>query len=86
MKQIEMKNLSSSQIKSIGYDIDLGDMYVEFHNGKVYKYVNVPEWTYNAFLKADSPGKFFHSEIKNHFDYENVRSEVNQEKLILEEY
>lgn len=81
-----MKNLSSSQIKSIGYDIDLGDMYVEFHNGKVYKYVDVPEWTYNAFLKADSPGKFFHGEIKNQFDYENVRSEVNKEKLILEEY
>jgi hypothetical protein len=86
MKEIEMKNLSSSQIKSIGYDIDLGDMYVEFNNGKVYKYVDVPEWTYNALLRADSPGKFFHGEIKNHFDYENVMSEVNQEKLILEEY
>lgn len=86
MKEIDMKNLTSSQIKSVGYDIDLGDMYVEFHNGKVYKYVDVPEWTYNAFLRAESPGRFFHAEIKNHFDYENVYSYVSHEKLVLEEY
>lgn len=86
MKEIDMIKVESTQIASVGYDKPLYDLYVEFNNGKVYRYDDVPEWTYNAFARSESPGKFFHGEIKNNFDYELVDVDIRECKIMVEEY
>lgn len=56
--------VSSSNIASIGYDAMSEILEVEFNNGAVYQYYNVPERLYNGLMEADSKGRYFDSYIK----------------------
>ena len=56
--------VSSSNIASIGYDAMSEILEVEFNNGAVYQYYNVPERLYNGLMEADSKGRYFDAYIK----------------------
>ena len=56
--------IKSSQIRSAGMDANSGTLEVEFTNGSVYHYPNVPMKTANEMMASPSPGKYFHSNIK----------------------
>lgn len=62
-------SLDSSLIKEVGYDPFMEVLTVNFHNGGVYEYIEVPEEVYNDLLEAPSAGKFFHINIKNKFQF-----------------
>jgi hypothetical protein len=64
--------VKSSNIHSVGYDTTLKVLQVEFLNGNIYQYYNVPEHNFNELLKADSKGKFLNCKISFHFRYECV--------------
>lgn len=68
----EMIDVKSSAIKAIGYDVDYGDLYVEFHGSGLYKYKNVASPTFVEFLYADSKGTYFNDHIKHRFMSEKV--------------
>ena len=55
--------VSSSNIRSIGYDQKLATLEVEFTTGNVYQYFNVPEHLYDGLLQAVSPGQFLNINI-----------------------
>ena len=61
---MEMNNVQSSNLKSIGYDENQNELYVEFKHGGKYKYLNVNKRVYDKLLVADSKGKFFDQNIK----------------------
>jgi lysyl-tRNA synthetase class 2 len=84
MNQIEMKNVHSSQITSIGYDQDLEVLYVEFRNSNVYRYMDVPKEIYEQFMNNDSVGSYFHTHIKDEYEYEKLNMLVNNNRLELE--
>ena len=67
-----MVAVSSSMIKDVTYDPDTSDMFVTFSNNRKWKYSDVPEDTYDSFIRSGSVGNFFHSQIKNAFDGESV--------------
>lgn len=48
------------------------DLYLEYVKGPVYKYEDVPVQVYDELLVAESAGKFFHLNIREHFAYERV--------------
>lgn len=56
--------VSSSNIASIGYDAMSEILEVEFNNGAVYQYYNVPKRLYNGLMEADSKGRYFDAYIK----------------------
>lgn len=56
--------VSSSNIASVGYDAMSEILEVEFNNGTVYQYCNVPERLYNGLMEADSKGRYFDAYIK----------------------
>lgn len=59
------KNLTpveSSQIKAIGHEGTT--LTVEFKNGSVYEYANVPPTLHQHLMGAESVGKFFSQYIK----------------------
>jgi len=58
--------VSSSMIASIGYEPQSLVLEVEFNNGSVYQYTDVPEGEYESFLNADSKGAYFHTNIKKY--------------------
>lgn len=65
---MERTPVKSSNVKAIGYDADNKVLEVEFHNGGLYQYKQVPKLVYNRLMTAESIGKAFVSSIKPKFD------------------
>ena len=61
---MERQYVSSSNIASIGFDPDNMILEVEFLNGTVYQYYDVPQSIYDGLMAADSHGKYFAAYIK----------------------
>ena len=61
--------VQSSNINALAYDEEENSLYVNFHSGGVYEYLNVPYYVYRDFLGASSKGKFFFWRIKDKFQW-----------------
>lgn len=57
-------NVVSSNIRSIGYDASAMVLEVEFNNGAVYQYYNVPQYLYDRMMAADSHGRYLDQYVK----------------------
>lgn len=64
--------VASSNLVSVGYDPRSETLEIEFMNGSVYQYYNVPESIYDALIAAPSAGRFFAYQIKDAFPYSRV--------------
>lgn len=77
MSLITMKPVKSSQIKSVGYDDVTQTLYIEFDNGAVYAYFDVPQKKYHDMLiPTMSVGKYFYAEIKGQHGYKKLETAV----------
>lgn len=56
--------VSSSSLKSVGYDEASSTLEVEFGHGGIYEYSNVPESRYSGLMSAASKGEYFDEYIK----------------------
>lgn len=54
--------IQSSNISEADYDGK--DLIITFKKGGVYRYLGVPQSVFNAFISADSQGKYFTQNIK----------------------
>ena len=61
--------VSSSNLRSVGYDSDKLILEIEFHESGIYQYSGVPERVYRGLLSAKSIGSFFHKNIKDKYRY-----------------
>jgi uncharacterized protein len=66
------QSINSSNIQSIGYDINSAVLEVEFKSGDVYQYFNVPDSLYQRFLHASSYGQFLNDYIRYNYRYQKV--------------
>ena len=64
--------VSSSNVASVGYDPNTLTLEVEFKDGSVYQYFDVPETVYQELMRASSVGQFIHSNIRNNYRYAKV--------------
>lgn len=62
----------SSNLCSVGYDADSGVLEIEFHNGRVYRYFDVPEKVYKELMRARSLGSYFSEKIRSGYRYQRV--------------
>ena len=69
--EIHMTPVKSSNIASVGYRDATETLQVEFKDGAVYSYADVPRYVYDGFMEADSLGAFFAKQIRN--EYATVR-------------
>ncbi len=69
---MEREPVSSSNIAAIGYDSETEILEVEFTNGSIYEYRNIPIFLYEELMSASSYGSFFNREIRNAFAYEKI--------------
>jgi len=65
-------SITSSNIRSIGYDLQSATLEVEFTSGDVYQYFNVPEHLYRGLMGASSHGQFLNDYIKYSYRYQKV--------------
>ena len=47
-------------------------LYVRFHSGKIYRYLDFPRHHYDELLTAESKGTYFSEHIRGKFLYEEV--------------
>lgn len=62
----------SSAIRAVGFDSQCRTLEVEFTNGRVYRYFDVPEFLYRGFMVAPSKGTYFNTRIDDRFRHEEV--------------
>lgn len=67
------KNVSSTNIRSVGYDPESSTLEIEFHSGGIYQYLSVPKATYDELMRASSHGSYFHIHIREHYKWVKVR-------------
>lgn len=66
---MERTHVTSSNIRSIGYDTDNQILEVEFNSGAIYQYHGVPEYEHDAVMNASSHGVYFNANIKNRYSF-----------------
>ncbi len=65
--------LESKMFTSAAYDPDKQILYLRFRKtGEVYRYFQLPITEYQAFLDAESRGRFFLAHIRDRFRYERM--------------
>lgn len=63
---------NSSSIASVAYSPDQRTLDVQFLNGAVYRYFEVPAVAYNEILTAPSKGRYFHRSIRGVYTYQRI--------------
>ena len=65
--------LESKMLSAAAYDHSKQILYLRFRNtGDVYRYFGLSAADYQAFLRAESKGRFFRSHIRDPFRYERM--------------
>jgi hypothetical protein len=66
--------LRSSNIASAGRTLMWGIVEIEFQNGDIYRYFDVPWTKYRGMRKATSQGRYFNRHIRSQYDYVKLQS------------
>lgn len=69
---VEMHEVSSSNVGSVGYDANAQILYVRFLNNSLYIYKGVPQVEFDGLLTASSIGSYLHRNIRNLYPYERL--------------
>lgn len=67
------QRVSSTNIRSIGYDPGNRILEVEFRDGGIYQYFEVPPEEYDSLTKAGSLGSSFAKAIKPKYRFRRVK-------------
>ncbi|HYD89802.1 MAG TPA: KTSC domain-containing protein [Vitreimonas sp.] len=68
-----VEHVSSTAIERIGYDSDRRELRIAFKSGRTYVYDDVPIDTYEELLSAESQGAYFNHNIRDAYEYREVR-------------
>lgn len=66
-------SVSSSNLRSVGYDANSNTLEIAFHNGGTYQYSGVPSHVYQGLMTAGSKGSYFHDHIKDRYPTRKIR-------------
>jgi hypothetical protein len=69
---VERSPVDSSAIVSAGYDAEQRTLELEWKNGRVYQYLEVPQGTFEWLLRAKSKGAFFSRMIDQRYAFREV--------------
>ena len=69
---MKRQSVTSSNIASIGYDEASKTLEIEFLNGGVYQYFDVPMRVYEDIMSAGSHGVYLAQNIKGAYRYSKV--------------
>jgi hypothetical protein len=70
---MERQEVESSVIGAVGHSRVLE---IQFESGRIYQYFDVPEDVYNEMLNAESKGKYFNSNIRGKYTYQEIEIKV----------
>jgi hypothetical protein len=70
---IARQPVHSQALAAVGYSKRLHALEVEFVNGAIYRYSNVPPEIYRELLDAPSKAQFYDANVRGHFPAVHVR-------------
>lgn len=62
---VELKPVTSSNIKAIGHDPETKEIHVQFHSGATHAYEDCCGETYAKLIGAKSIGSHFHAHVRS---------------------
>jgi hypothetical protein len=71
--QLVSAELNSTTLTRVAYQMGSALLELEFRDGSVYHYAQVPEALHHDLLRADSPGLYFNLRIRGRFPHLRVR-------------
>jgi len=78
--RIRRQSVQSTAIAKVGYSKRRHILEIEFVNGAVYRYLDVPLLVYRELMSAQSKARFYDSNIKKHYRSGLVRQREQQEQ------
>ena len=72
---VEWVPLESSVITFAAYRAGARQLYLQFREGDIYRYLECPRSVYKGLLSAESKGRYFAQHIRNGFRCERVHRE-----------
>jgi hypothetical protein len=76
--RIPRQSVQSSAIAKVGYSKRRHILEIEFVNGAVYRYLDVPVTVYRDLMSAESKARFYDSNIRKHYRSVLVRPRQKQ--------
>lgn len=64
--------VSSTNVAAIGYDSGSQTLEIEFLNGSIYQYFDVPQQIYDELMGANSQGIYLSANIKGVYRYSKI--------------
>ncbi len=64
--------IDSEAFRAVGYDESTETLEIEFHDGDLYQYYNVPAVVHRDLLRAPSSGQYFAFFIKPTYQFNKV--------------
>lgn len=62
---MDRQDVTSSCLRSVGYDAKGKVLELEFHGGGIYRYEGVPKRVFDELMIAESLGRYFIAEIRD---------------------
>jgi hypothetical protein len=78
VSHIRREPIPSTALTTAGYSKRLHIMEIEFCNGAIYRYLDVPLRVYREFMSADSKAQYYDWNIKGH--YRSLRLRTGEEQ------
>jgi hypothetical protein len=73
VSRIKRVPVESSAIATVGYSKKLRALEIEFRNGSIYRYLEVPSDVYEALLNARSKARFYDENVRHKYRSQHVR-------------
>ena len=73
ISHIVRQPVHSHALAAIGYSKRLRALEIEFVNGAIYRYSNVPQQIYRDLLDAPSKAQFYDTNVRGHFPSVHVK-------------
>jgi hypothetical protein len=77
--RIPRSRVHSSALVSVGYSRRLHALEVEFVNGAIYRYLDVPAQTYRDLISAASKARFYDENVRGHFHSVHVKASQSED-------
>ena len=74
VSRIKRVPVSSTALATIGYSKRLQALEVEFLNGAIYRYLDVPPQLHREMMAADSKTRFYHQHVRGQYRSVYVRA------------
>lgn len=70
---MEYVSVESSNIARVGYDPDTAVLVLEFKDGSIYEYYDVPQYVYDGLMAASSKGSYAHQNVYKVYRPQRIR-------------